>query len=76
MPNTSDAPSISTAMCSGHTLVCLYADEGISGTKIPKRVELQRLMRDAETGLFDMVVVKDISRLRAIRSICCKVSVS
>lgn len=46
----------------GHTLVRLYADEGISGTKIKKRVEFQRLMHDAETGLFDMVVVKDISR--------------
>ncbi|MFT8888815.1 MAG: recombinase family protein [Ethanoligenens sp.] len=47
---------------SGHTLVRLYADEGISGTKIKKRMEFQRLMHDAETGLFDMVVVKDISR--------------
>lgn len=46
----------------GHALVRLYADEGISGTKIKKRREFQRLMRDAETGLFDMVVVKDISR--------------
>lgn len=43
-------------------LVRLYADEGISGTKIKKRKEFQRMMADAEHGLFDMVVVKDISR--------------
>ena len=46
----------------GHNLVRLYADEGISGTKIKNRKEFQRLMSDAHHGLFDMVVVKDISR--------------
>jgi len=46
----------------GYNLVRLYADEGISGTKIKKRYEFLRLMRDAKNGLFDMVVVKDISR--------------
>lgn len=40
----------------------LYADEGISGTKIKNRKEFLRMMSDAEHGLFDMVVVKDISR--------------
>lgn len=46
----------------GDTLVRLYADEGISGTKIKNRKEFLRMMADAEHGLFDMVVVKDISR--------------
>lgn len=46
----------------GDTLVKLYADEGISGTKIKNRKEFLRMMSDAERGLFDMVVVKDISR--------------
>ena len=46
----------------GHNLVRLYADEGISGTKTKNRKEFLRLMRDAEQGLFEMVVVKDISR--------------
>lgn len=46
----------------GNALVRLYADEGISGTKTKNRKEFLRLMQDAETGLFDMVVVKDISR--------------
>lgn len=46
----------------GDTLIRLYADEGISGTKIKNRKEFLRMMSDAERGLFDMVVVKDISR--------------
>lgn len=46
----------------GDNLIRLYADEGISGTKIKNRKEFLRMMADAERGLFDMVVVKDISR--------------
>ena len=46
----------------GDHLVKVYADEGISGTKIKNRKEFLQMMADAEHGLFDMVVVKDISR--------------
>lgn len=46
----------------GHQLVRLYADEGITGTSLKKRGEFKQLMQDAEAGLFQMVVVKDISR--------------
>ena len=46
----------------GDNLVRLYADEGISGTKIKNRKEFLRMMDDAEQHIFDMVVVKDISR--------------
>jgi DNA invertase Pin-like site-specific DNA recombinase len=46
----------------GDKLVRLYADEGISGTKIKNRKEFLRMMEDAEHGVFEMVVVKDISR--------------
>ncbi len=46
----------------GHELVRLYADEGISGTSLKKREEFKRLLRDAELGLFELVVVKDVSR--------------
>lgn len=46
----------------GHNLVKLYADEGISGTKTKNRKEFLQLMQDAEKGVFEMVVVKDISR--------------
>lgn len=47
---------------SGDRLVKLYADEGLSGTKIKNRKQFLKMMTDAESGLFDMVVVKDISR--------------
>lgn len=47
----------------GHDLVRLYADEGISGTKIKHRKEFQQMMLDAERGMFQRLVVKDISRL-------------
>ncbi len=46
----------------GHELVQLYADEGITGTSLKKREEFKRLLRDAELGVFELVVVKDISR--------------
>ena len=46
----------------GDNLIKLYADEGISGTKIKNRKEFQRMLADVEKGLFDMVVVNDISR--------------
>ena len=50
------------AQRNGHSLYRLYADEGISGTSLKKREEFKRLLMDAELGLFQMVVVKDISR--------------
>ncbi len=46
----------------GDNLVRLYADEGLSGTKIKNRKQFLQMMADAEHGLFDRVVVKDISR--------------
>ena len=47
---------------SGHRLFRVYVDEGISGTSLKKRDEFLRLLHDAEQGLFEMVVVKDVSR--------------
>lgn len=52
------------AQKSGDTLVRIYADEGISGTKIKKRAEFLRMMADAERGLFEQVLVKDTLLLR------------
>lgn len=46
----------------GDVLVRVYADEGISGTKIRNRKEFLRMMSDAQHGMFDLIVVKDISR--------------
>lgn len=47
----------------GFNLVGLYADEGISGTKLKNRKQFIQMMHDAENGLFDKVYVKDVSRL-------------
>lgn len=46
----------------GHTLVRLYADEGITGTSLKKRTQFLRLLQDAKFGIFETVVVKDVSR--------------
>jgi len=64
----------------GYNLIRIYADEGITGTKLNKREEFKRLLRDSEKGLFEMVVTKDISRfarnaldfLREMRSLKAK----
>ena len=50
------------AQKNGHNLRKVYADEGITGTSLRKRSEFLRLMKDAKLGLFEAVVVKDISR--------------
>lgn len=47
----------------GLILACIYADEGISGTKIRNRYQFIKMMQDAGKGLFDQVIVKDVSRL-------------
>lgn len=44
-------------------LVKLYTDEGISGTKLKNRTGFLEMMRDAKNGLFEKVLVKDVSRL-------------
>lgn len=44
-------------------LVDVYADEGITGRSMARRESLKRLIRDAERGLFDVVLIKALSRL-------------
>ena len=39
-----------------------YIDEGISGTSVGKRENFLRMIRDAQTGHFDFIVTKEISR--------------
>lgn len=46
----------------GWQYVGVYADEAITGTK-DSRINFQRLLRDCEAGLIDMVITKSISRL-------------
>jgi DNA invertase Pin-like site-specific DNA recombinase/uncharacterized Zn finger protein len=47
----------------GYELVHIYADEGKSGTKMKNRTQLLKLLEDASHGVFDLVLIKDISRL-------------
>ncbi len=47
---------------SNWTLAGIYADEGISGTKIDKRIGFQRMITDALAGKIDIIYVKSLSR--------------
>ena len=44
-------------------LIKIYADEGITGTSTKNRTAFNEMMRDSEKKIFEMVLVKDISRL-------------
>lgn len=46
-----------------YELVDIYADEGITGTSMESRSELQRLMLDCNTGKIDTILVKSVSRM-------------
>lgn len=47
----------------GHKLIGVYADEGKSASKqLHRRTEIVRLLDDAENGLFDLIVFKDLTR--------------
>lgn len=46
-----------------YDLIRIYADEGKSGTKMKNRTQLLKLLSDAERGLFEVVLIKDVSRL-------------
>lgn len=50
------------AAANQYELYRVYADEGISGKQMKNRAEFLRMIEDAKLHLFDMVVVKDISR--------------
>ena len=43
-------------------LVDIYADEGLTGTRIEQRTEFQRMMADCRKGKIDRILVKSISR--------------
>ncbi len=45
-----------------YELVDVYADEGITGTEMEKRDELNRLIRDCKNGKIDRIIVKSASR--------------
>ncbi len=47
---------------SGHTLVGIYPDEGITGTSTKKRVQFNRMIDDAKAGKIDLIITKEVSR--------------
>ena len=44
------------------TFVGKYVDNGISGTSVKARVQFNRMVEDAQTGKFDLIVTKAVSR--------------
>ena len=46
----------------GWQYVGVYADDGISGTKISRRDEFQHMVEDCEAGKIDIILTKSISR--------------
>ena len=57
------------AKAKGYKIIDLYADEGASARKaISRRHELQRLLRDVEAGLVDIIIMKCLDRwMRSVR---------
>ena len=47
----------------GHKLTAIYREEGISGTSMKNRIELQKLLMDAQLRRFDLVLVTDLDRI-------------
>ncbi len=44
------------------TLVKIYADEGISGTSMARRVQFNQMISDCRAGKIDMIITKSVSR--------------
>ena len=55
-------------------LVDIYSDEGISGTRVEKRPEFQRMIRDCEAGKIDYIITKSISRFARNTLNACSIS--
>ena len=45
-----------------HTLVDIYADEGLTGTSMEKRDEMHRLIQDCKREKIDRIITKSVSR--------------
>ena len=44
-------------------LIAIYSDEGLTATQTRKRIGLLKMLQDAKNGLFDIIIVKNLSRL-------------
>ena len=40
----------------------MYVDEGLSGTMTKKRVNFLQMIEDAKTGMFDLIITREVSR--------------
>ena len=56
----------------GWQLVDIYADEGLTGTRLDKRYDFERMMLDARRGKIDKILVKSISRFARNTHDCLK----
>lgn len=54
------------------TLVDIYADEGVTGTREDKREEFQRMMKNCRNGKIDRIYTKSISRFARNTRDCLK----
>ena len=52
--------------------VDIYADQGITGTRVDKREKFLRLMRDCRAGKIDRILVKSVSRFARNAQDCIK----
>ena len=43
-------------------VVNTYVDEGITGTSAKKRPQFLKMISDAETGVFDLIITREVSR--------------
>jgi DNA invertase Pin-like site-specific DNA recombinase len=46
----------------GWTMTQIYAEEGVTGTNTKHRTQFNRMLDDARTGKFDLIVTKSVSR--------------
>ena len=44
-------------------LIAMYSDEGITATSTERRIGLLQMLEDAKAGKFDVIIVKNLSRL-------------
>ncbi|MBE6704434.1 MAG: recombinase family protein [Ruminococcaceae bacterium] len=44
------------------TFICGYVDEGLTGTSVDKRESFLEMIKDAQTGKFDLICTKEVSR--------------
>lgn len=54
------------------TLIDIYADEGVTGTREDKRDEFQRMIKDCRKGKIDRIYTKSISRFARNTKDCLK----